>query len=92
MIPYSLCEFFVVFLGKRSIANMAGGRIAGSECNRCKHGNQGCSGAKGGAVQVRTSTRRYPLVWRKGVLNGYSSTRISLCDSLMLGRVLECPN
>ena len=24
------------------------------------------------------STRRYPFVWRKGVLNGYSSTRVSL--------------
>ena len=35
------------------------------------------------------STRRYPFVWRKGVLNGYSSTRVSLWDSLMFGRVLE---
>ena len=33
------------------------------------------------------STRRYPFVWRKGVLNGYSSTRVSLWDSLMLGRL-----
>ena len=35
------------------------------------------------------STRRYPFVWGKGVLNGYSSTRVSLWDSLMFGRVLE---
>ena len=30
---------------------------------------------------------RYPFVWRKGVLNGYSSTRVSLWDSLMFGRL-----
>ena len=35
------------------------------------------------------STRRYPFVWVKGVLNGYSSTRVSLWDSLVFGRVLE---
>ena len=41
------------------------------------------------AAQVRTaiSTRRYPFVWRKGVLNGYSSRRVSLWDSLMFGRL-----
>ena len=33
------------------------------------------------------STRRHPFVWRKGVLNGYSSTRVSLWDSLMFGRL-----
>ena len=33
------------------------------------------------------STRRYPFVWRKGVLNGYSSARVSLWDSLMFGRL-----
>ena len=33
------------------------------------------------------STRRYPFVWGKGVLNGYSSTRVSLWDSLMFGRL-----
>ena len=32
-------------------------------------------------------TGRYPFVWRKGVLNGYSSTRVSLWDSLMFGRL-----
>ena len=32
-------------------------------------------------------TRRYPFVWRKGVLNGYSRTRVSLKDSLMFGRL-----
>ena len=31
----------------------------------------------------------YPFVWRKGLLNGYSSTGVSLWDSLMFGRVLE---
>ena len=35
------------------------------------------------------STLRYPFVWLKGVRNGYSSTRVSLWDSLMFGRVLE---
>ena len=35
------------------------------------------------------STLEYPFVWRKGVLNGYSRTRVSLWDSLMFGRVLE---
>ena len=35
------------------------------------------------------STRRYPFVRRNGVLDGYSSTRVSLWDSLMFGRVLE---
>ena len=29
----------------------------------------------------------YPFVWRNGVLNGYSSTRVSLWDSLMFGRL-----
>ena len=33
------------------------------------------------------STLEYPFVWRKGVLNGYSSTRVSLWDSLMFGRL-----
>ena len=33
------------------------------------------------------STLRYPFVWRKWVLNGYSSTRVSLWDSLMFGRL-----
>ena len=33
--------------------------------------------------------RGYPFVWRNGVLNGYSSTRVSLWDSLTVGRVLE---
>ena len=28
------------------------------------------------------------FAWRNGVLNGYSSTRVSLWDSLMFGRVL----
>ena len=32
-------------------------------------------------------TRRYPFVWRQGVLNGYSSTRVSLWDSLVFGRL-----
>ena len=31
----------------------------------------------------------YPFLWGKGVLNGYSSTRVSLWNSLMFGRVLE---
>ena len=31
----------------------------------------------------------YPFVWRKGVLNGYSSTGVSLWDAPMFGRVLE---
>ena len=38
---------------------------------------------------LRLVPRRYPLVWRKGVLNGYSSTRVSLWDSRMFGRVLS---
>ena len=33
------------------------------------------------------STLRYPFAWRKGVLNGCSSTRVSLWDSLMFGRL-----
>ena len=33
------------------------------------------------------STLRCPFVWMKGVLNGYSSTRVSLLDSLMFGRL-----
>ena len=40
-----------------------------------------------GQARPPPSTRRYPFVWRKGVLNGYSSTRVSLWDSLMFGRV-----
>ena len=28
--------------------------------------------------KVRRCTLEYPFVWRKGVLNGYSSTRVSL--------------
>ena len=40
-----------------------------------------------GGPSSRPSTRRYPFVWRKGVLNGYSSTRVSLWDSLMFGRL-----
>ena len=37
-------------------------------------------------------TLGYPFVWVKRVLNGYSSTRVSLWDSLMFGRVLEYTN
>ena len=48
-----------------------------------------CCLTVGDLVHVRLSTRRYPFVWGKGVLNGYSSTRVSLWDSLMFGRVLE---
>ena len=33
------------------------------------------------------STLEYPFVWVNGVLNGYSSTRVSLWDSLMFGRL-----
>ena len=33
------------------------------------------------------STLEYPFVWGKSVLNGYSSTRVSLWDSLMFGRL-----
>ena len=33
------------------------------------------------------STLRYPFVWGKGVLNGYSSKCVSLWDSLMFGRL-----
>ena len=33
------------------------------------------------------STLEYPSVWGKGLLNGYSSTRVSLWDSLMFGRL-----
>ena len=33
------------------------------------------------------SSRRYPFVWRNGVLDGYSSTGVSLWDSLMFGRL-----
>ena len=33
------------------------------------------------------STLEYPFVWTKGVLKGYSSTRVSLWDSLMVGRL-----
>ena len=38
------------------------------------------------------STLKYPFVWRKGVLNGYSGTGVSLWDSLVFGRVLEYSN
>ena len=46
------------------------------------------------ASALAPATTSYPLVpfcMGKGVLNGYSSTRISLWDSLMFGRVLEYP-
>ena len=33
------------------------------------------------------STRRYPFVWVTGVINGYSSTRVSLWDSRVFGRL-----
>ena len=33
------------------------------------------------------STLRYTFVWGKGVINRYSSTRVSLWDSLMFGRL-----
>ena len=38
-------------------------------------------------LQARPCTLRYPFVWREGVPNGYSSTRVSLWDSLMFGRL-----
>ena len=42
-------------------------------------------------AEARPSPRRVPLgaffVWTKGVLDGYSSTRVSLWDSLMFGRL-----
>ena len=40
-----------------------------------------------GGPSFALSTLRYPFVWMKGVLNGYSSTRVSLWDSLMFGRL-----
>ena len=33
------------------------------------------------------STLRHPFVWERGVLNGYSSTRVSLWGLLMFGRL-----
>ena len=42
-----------------------------------------------GPSSAYSSTLEYPCVWVKGVLNGYSSTRVSLWGSLMFGRVLE---
>ena len=40
-----------------------------------------------GGPSSAPSTRRYPFVWLNGVLNGYSSTRVSLWDSQMFGRL-----
>ena len=38
------------------------------------------------SAQVRALVPfEYPFVWENGVLNGYSSTRVSLWDSLMFG-------
>ena len=40
-----------------------------------------------GPSSAFNSTLGYPLVWMEGVLDGYSSTRVSLWDSLMFGRL-----
>ena len=45
------------------------------------------AGGAGAGPSSALSTLRYPFVWMKGVLNGYSSTRVSLWDSLMFGRL-----
>ena len=56
---------------------------------RCSGGStvSGSQPEDAAAARHPPSTRRYPFVWRKGVLSGYSSTRISLWDSLMFGRL-----
>ena len=41
----------------------------------------------GPSFALTGNTLRYPFVWRKGALNGYSSTRVSLRGSLMFGRL-----
>ena len=38
-------------------------------------------------LRPRLSTLQNPFVWRRGVLSGYSSTRVSLWDSLLSGRL-----
>ena len=40
---------------------------------------------KFGLSDMQVTTLEYPFVRRRGVLNGYSSTRVSLWDSLMFG-------
>ena len=37
------------------------------------------------------NVRRYPFLWRKGVLNGYYSARVSLWVSLTPGRLATSP-
>ena len=62
---------------------------AGYCCSACGRGRRGMRPTAARARPCALSTLGYPFVCFVGVLNGYSSTRVSLWDSLLFGRVLE---